>query len=69
MKPVTNAVNRSICSSKFPKKAKRAAATSLDKCGKDKTNIANFRPVSILNVFSKLFENVIKKFDGSVQNL
>ena len=60
LKPVTNAVNSSIRSSVFPKKAKRAAVTPLDKCGKDKNTIGNFRPVSVLNVFSKFFENVIK---------
>ena len=60
LKPVTNAVNSSIRSSVFPKKAKRAAVTPLDKGGKDKNTIGNFRPVSVLNVFSKFFENVIK---------
>ena len=60
LKPVTNAVNSSIRSSVFPKKAKRAAVTPLDKGEKDKNTIGNFRPVSVLNVFSKFFENVIK---------
>ena len=44
----------------FPRKAKRAAVTPLDKGGKDKNTIGNFRPVSVLNVISKFFENVIK---------
>ena len=60
VQPVTNALNSSIRSSVFPKKAKCAAVTPLDTGGKDKNTIGNFRPVSVLNEFSKFFENVIK---------
>ena len=58
--PVTEAINSSIRTSTFPKNAKRAAVIPLDKGGIDKTNISNYRPVSVLNVFSKLYEKVIK---------
>ena len=44
----------------FPNKAKRAIVTPLDKGGKDKTNISNYRPVSVLSVFSKIYERAMK---------
>ena len=53
VKPLKEAINSSIFSNIFPNKAKRATVTPLDKGGKDKTNISNYRPVSVLNVFSK----------------
>ena len=60
VKPLTDAINSSIRSSIFPKKAKRAAITPLDKGGKDKTSLSNYRPVSVLNVFSKFYERIMK---------
>ena len=60
VKPLTKAINISINSSVFPKMAKRAAVSPLDKGGKDKTAITNFRPVSVLNVFSKFYERIMK---------
>ena len=59
--PLTNAINISIHSSVFPDKAKRAAVTPLDKGGKDKTILGNYRPVSVLNIFSKFYERIMKK--------
>ena len=61
IKPLTNAINSSINSGIFPHKAKRAAVCPLDKGGKDKTKLTNYRPVSVLNVFSKIFEKVMKE--------
>ena len=60
VKPLTKAINISINSSVFSKVAKRAAVSPLDKGGKDKTAITNFRPVSVLNVFSKFYERIMK---------
>ena len=60
LKPLKNAINSSIRSSIFPNKAKRAAVTPLGKGGKDKTSISNYRPVSVLNVFSKFYERIMK---------
>ena len=60
VKRLTKAINISINSSVFPKMAKRAAVSPLDKGGKDKTAITNFRPVSVLNVFSKFYERIMK---------
>ena len=45
--PLTDAINSSIASNIFPSKAKRGAVTPLDKGGKHKTKITNYRPVSI----------------------
>ena len=55
-----DAINSSIRTSNFPKNAKRAAVVPLDKDGTDKTSIGNFRPVSILNIFSKFYEKIIQ---------
>ena len=59
--PLTNAINISIHSSVFPDKAKWEAVTPLDKGGKDKTTIRNYRPISVLNIFSKFYERIMKK--------
>ena len=56
-----HALNTRVASNIFPSKAKRAAVTSLDKGGKYKTKITNYRPVSVLNVFSKFYERVMKE--------
>ena len=58
--PLTNAINSSIRNSQFPEKAKRASISPLDKGEQDKTVERNFRPVSVLNAFSKIYEKVIK---------
>ena len=57
---MTEAINSSITSGVFPNKAKRAIVSPLDKGGKDKTSVSNYRPVSDLSVFSKIYERVIK---------
>ena len=59
-KPLTKAINTSIKNSTFPTRAKIATVTPLDKGGKDKTDIGNYRPVSVLNVFSKIYEKIMK---------
>ena len=59
--PLTNEINSSIRSSIFPHKAKRAAVTPLYKGGNDETTMGNYRPVSVLNVFSKFYERIIKQ--------
>ena len=59
--PLTNAKNMRIRSCKFPDKAKQAAVCPLDKGESDPTVERNFRPVSILNAYSKIFEKVRKK--------
>ena len=57
---LTTTINRSIKEMHFPEYAKRAAVTPIYKSG-TKAVKKNYRPVSILNSFSKIFENVIKE--------
>ena len=54
------AINNSISTSTFPNNAKIASVVPIDKKTDDKCVISNYRPVSILNCFSKVYENVIK---------
>ena len=58
--PLTNAINNSIRSYRFPNNAKRAAVCPLNKGEANRTVERNFRPVSILNVFSKIYEKILK---------
>ena len=58
--PLSIAINNSIRTSTFPNNAKIAAVVPIDKKTDDKYVISNFRPVSTLNCFSKVYENIIK---------
>ena len=58
--PLSIAINNSIRTSTFPNNAKIATVVPIDKKTDDKYVISNFRPVSILNCFLKVHENVIK---------
>ena len=58
--PLPITINNSISSSTVPNNAKIASVVPIDKKTDDKYVISNFRPVSILNCFSKVYENVIK---------
>ena len=53
-KPLTFTINASIKNFNFPTKAKRAAVTAIYKSD-DKTDIKNYRPISILNSLSIFF--------------
>ena len=57
---LTKSINSSIEHNIFPDLAKTALVVPLDKGKPNKNDIANFRPVSILNTFSKIYERVIK---------
>ena len=57
---LTKAINTSIAQNVFPEKAKTASVILTDKGKPNKNEISNFRPVSILNTFSKVYERVIK---------
>ena len=57
---LTHAINSSIRKSYFPNRAKLASVTPLDKGSKNKTTMGNFRPVSVLNFFSKFYEKAMK---------
>ena len=59
--PVTEAINICIKQNNFPNNAKVASAIPLDKGKSNKYDSSNFRPVSVLNTFSKICEQVIKE--------
>ena len=44
----------------FPDDGKIVSVTPLDKRKPNKNEISNFRPVNIVNTFSKIYEKVIK---------
>ena len=52
------AINNNLKYGVFPNDAKIASVIPLDK--PNKNEISSFRPVSILNTFSKIYEKVIK---------
>ena len=58
---LTMAINCSIRNSRFPDDAKKAAVCPLDKGEPNRTVERNFRPVSVLNTFSKIYEKVLKQ--------
>ena len=60
LKPLSIAMNNSITSSTFPDRAKVATVVPIDKKTDNKYSVSNFRPVSLLNCFSKIYENYIK---------
>ena len=57
---LTKSNNSSIEHNIFPDLAKATLVVPLDKGKPNKNDILNFRPVSILNRFSKIYERVIK---------
>ena len=59
-KPLSIAMNNSITSSTFPDTAKVATVVPIDKKADNKYSVSNFRPVSLLNCFSKIYENYMK---------
>ena len=59
--PLTKAINCSIRNFVFPQNAKTAAVCPLDKGEPLRTVEKNFRPVSVLNTFSKIFEKILKE--------
>ena len=59
--PLTFIFNQSIREGKFPNSMKKALIVPIYKKGA-KSNVDNYRPISLLNVFSKIFEKIMKKF-------
>ena len=60
--PLSIAINNSFEQNIFPNNAKVACVKPLDKKTENKHSISNFRPVSILNTFSKIYEKFSKDF-------
>ena len=58
--PLFNAINNSILKGKCSNDAKAAYVSPLDKDTDNKYSTSNFYPVSALNIFSKMYEKVLK---------
>ena len=58
--PLTQAINCCLRQGIFPENAKVTSVVPLHKGKPDKYDVLNYRPVSILNAFSKIYEKVIK---------
>ena len=50
-----NKINLSMSTGQFPDRLKVARIVPLPKA-KNHTNVGNYRPISVLNIFSKIFE-------------
>ena len=60
IKPLTLLFNMSLNTGKFPDKLKTAIITAVYK-GKDKSEPANYRPVSLTSIAGKIIEKCIRK--------
>ena len=58
---LTMEIDCSIHNSSFPNDANKAAVCPLEKGEPNHTVERNFRPVSVLNTFSKIYEKVLKQ--------
>ena len=66
--PLADAINHSISKEVFPKNTKIESVSLFDKLSNHKNKVTNFRPVSVLNTFSKIYESVTKSQVISVLN-
>ena len=58
--PLSCIFNRSICEGVFPEKLKLAKVSPVFKKG-NKSDMNNYRPISVLSVFSKILERIVYK--------
>ena len=61
-RPLAIAINNNFNKGMFPDNAKIACVSSLDKHTDDKYSVTNFRPVSVLNTFSKINGKIVEDF-------
>ena len=59
MKPIRHLINLSFKTGEFPKEFKRAVVKPIFKNG-DRTEISNYRPISLVNNLNKVIETCIK---------
>ena len=64
-KPFAIAINNSFNKGMFAGNAKIACVSPLDEHTDDKYSVTNFRPVSVLSTFSKIYEKIVKYFLSS----
>ena len=57
--PITDIINTAVDTNTFPDRAKRAFAIPIDEGGNDQHLCNNYRPVNLLNTFSKFIELTI----------
>ena len=58
--PLSQAINNSLMNGIFPDAAKVAMVSPIDKKTDNKNKISVYRPVSVLDIFSKVYEIVLK---------
>ena len=58
--PLTILINKSFVTGRFPSRLKIGKVVPIYKNG-DKHDISNYRPITILSVFSKVFEKAVQK--------
>ena len=58
IEPLTYLINNSFTEGVFPKELKLARVVHIFKIG-DKTELTNYRPISVLSFFSKFFEKIM----------
>ena len=56
--PLLHVLNKSLCTGIFPEKMKLARVVPIYKTG-DNMLVSNYRPISLLSVFSKVFEKLV----------
>ena len=60
VQPIVLLFNQSVNQGTFPNRLKSAYIVPIFKKG-SKTNANNYRPISLLHIFSKIFEKIMKK--------
>ena len=58
--PLSQSINNSIKKGLFPENANVSSVTPIDKKTDDKNSVLNFYPISVLNCFSNVYENILK---------